>query len=80
MTMQAALNVIGMRDGSEAAFGKGYHVLPIWKDRMDIRTWVPTPNADAICAMSHLDLKLDRWWSTPRRTSSACSRTSSSAP
>jgi hypothetical protein len=32
MTMQSALNVIGMRDGSEAAFGSGYHVLPIWKD------------------------------------------------
>ncbi|WP_227984329.1 DUF1254 domain-containing protein [Nocardia spumae] len=55
-TMLPALNVIGMRDGSEAAFGKGYHVLPIWKDRMDSRTWVPTPNADVIYAMSYLDL------------------------
>jgi hypothetical protein len=33
-----ALNVIGMRDGSEAKFGKGYNVLPIWKDRMNART------------------------------------------
>lgn len=41
-TMLPALNVIGMRDGSETAFGRGYHVLPIWKDRMDSRTWVPT--------------------------------------
>ncbi|MET8796727.1 DUF1254 domain-containing protein [Nocardia sp. NPDC004568] len=57
MTMLPALNVIGMRDGSEAAFGAGYHVLPIWKDRMDSRTWVPTPNADVIYAMSYLDLK-----------------------
>src|SRR5262245_62409256 len=40
MTMQPALNVIGMRDGSEAAFGKGYNVLPIWKDRMESRAWV----------------------------------------
>ncbi len=31
MTMQPALNVIGMRDGSEKAFGAGYNVLPIWK-------------------------------------------------
>src|SRR5262245_33916143 len=46
MTMLPALNVIGMRDGSEATFGKGYNVLPIWKDRMDSRAWVPTPNAD----------------------------------
>jgi hypothetical protein len=56
-TMLPALNVIGMRDGSEAAFGKGYNILPIWKDRMDSRTWVPTPNADVIYSMSYLDLK-----------------------
>ncbi|MEA1835269.1 DUF1254 domain-containing protein [Methylobacterium durans] len=57
MTMLPALNTIGMRDGSEATFGKGYNVLPIWKDRMDARTWVPTPNADVIYSMSYLDLK-----------------------
>jgi hypothetical protein len=57
MTMLPALNVIGMRDGSEAAFGRGYKVLPIWKDRMDARAWVPTPNADVIYSMSYLDLK-----------------------
>jgi len=52
-----ALNVIGMKDGSEAAFGAGYNVLPIWKERMDSRTWVPTPNADVIYSMNYLDLK-----------------------
>ncbi|MGH6897135.1 MAG: DUF1254 domain-containing protein [Geminicoccaceae bacterium] len=57
MTMLPALNVIGMRDGSEAAFGAGYNVLPIWKDRMDSRAWVPTPNADVVYSMSYLDLK-----------------------
>src|SRR5690242_7361058 len=57
MTMLPALNTIGMRDGSEKVFGKGYNVLPIWKDRMDSRTWVPTPNADVIYSMSYLDLK-----------------------
>jgi hypothetical protein len=57
ITMLPALNVIGMRDGSEAEFGKGYNVLPIWKDRMDARAWVPTPNADVIYSMSYLDLK-----------------------
>ena len=57
MTMQPAMNVIGMRDGSEAEFGAGYNVLPIWKDRMDSRTWVPTPNADVIYSMNYLDLK-----------------------
>jgi hypothetical protein len=57
MTMLPALNVIGMRDGSEKKFGAGYNVLPIWKDRMDSRAWVPTPNADVIYSMSYLDLK-----------------------
>jgi hypothetical protein len=57
ITMLPALNTIGMRDGSEANFGKGYNVLPIWKDRMDSRTWVPTPNADVVYSMSYLDLK-----------------------
>lgn len=32
-------------------------MLPIWKDRMDSRCWVPTPNADVIYSMSYLDLK-----------------------
>ncbi|GGC68269.1 DUF1254 domain-containing protein [Chelatococcus reniformis] len=57
MTMLPALNTIGMRDGSEAAFGKGYNVLPIWKDRMDSRTWIPTPNGDVIYSLTFLDLK-----------------------
>jgi hypothetical protein len=57
MTMLPALNVIGMRDGSEKTFGGGYNVLPIWKERMDARAMVPTPNADVIYSMSYLDLK-----------------------
>ena len=57
MSMLPALNVIGMRDGSEAEFGAGYNVLPQWQDRMDSRAWVPTPNADVIYSMSYLDLK-----------------------
>lgn len=51
------LNVIGMRDGSEATFGKGYNVLPIWKDRMNAKTLVPTPNCDVVYSMSYLNLK-----------------------
>jgi hypothetical protein len=51
------LNVIGMRDGSEAAFGRGFNVLPIWKDRMNARTLVPTPNCDVVYSMSYLNLK-----------------------
>src|SRR5262245_43743582 len=57
MTTLPALNVIGMKEGSEKTFGAGYNVLPIWKERMDSRCWVPTPNADVIYSMSYLDLK-----------------------
>lgn len=52
-----ALNVIGMRDGSESTFGEGFNVLPIWKDRMNAKTLVPTPNCDVIYSMNYLDLK-----------------------
>jgi hypothetical protein len=52
-----ALNVIGMREGSEVAFGQGHNVLAIWKDRTDSRCWVPTPNADVTSSMSDLNLK-----------------------
>src|SRR5215475_1858406 len=57
ITLLPALSIIGMKDGSEATFGAGYNVLPIWKERMDSRIWVPTPNADVIYSMSYLDLK-----------------------
>jgi hypothetical protein len=56
-TMLPAMNTIGMRDGSHKAFGSGYNVLPVWKDRMDSRAWVPTPNADIVYAMGFYDLK-----------------------
>jgi hypothetical protein len=54
-----AVNMIGMRGGSEAKFGVGYNVLPVWKRRMDAKCRVPTPNAVVIYAMSYLDLKQD---------------------
>ena len=53
------VNMLGMRDGSEAKWGSGYNVLPIWKRRMDAKCRVPTPNADVIYAMSYLDLRKD---------------------
>ena len=46
------LNTIGMRDGSAAAFGKGYNILPIWKERTDSRAWFPTPNGDVIYSLT----------------------------
>jgi hypothetical protein len=48
--MPPALNVIGMRDGAEAAFGAGYNVLPIWQERLETKTLVTTPNSDVLYA------------------------------
>ncbi|MDX0802769.1 DUF1254 domain-containing protein [Sinorhizobium medicae] len=54
-----ALNMYGMKEGSEAKFGKGYNVLPIFKKRLDAKTQITTPNSDVIYALGYLDLKED---------------------
>lgn len=51
------MNTIGMRDGARASSGDGYHILPIWKSRMDAKAWIPTPNADLIYGIGFFDLK-----------------------
>jgi hypothetical protein len=53
------INTMGMKTGSEKAFGAGYDVLPVWKKRLDAKTLVTTPNSDVIYAMSYLDLGKD---------------------
>ena len=53
------INTLGMKVGSEKAFGAGHNVLPVWKKRLDARTLVTTPNSDVIYAMSYLDLGRD---------------------
>lgn len=50
------INTLGMKFGSEEVFGAGYNVLPIWKERLDTKTLVTTPNSDVIYAMSYVDL------------------------
>ena len=50
------INTLGMKYGSEKVFGAGYHVLPIWKERLDAKTLVTTPNSVVIYAMSYVDL------------------------
>ena len=50
------INTLGMKYGSEAVFGAGYSVLPIWKERLDPKTLVTTPNSDGIYAMSYVDM------------------------
>lgn len=51
-----ALNMYGMKEGSERVFGKGYNVLPIFKERLNAKTLVTTPNSDVIYAMGYVDL------------------------
>jgi hypothetical protein len=53
------INTLGMQVGSEKTFGSGYNVLPIWKERLDAKTLVTTPNSDVIYAMSYVDLGKD---------------------
>jgi hypothetical protein len=53
------INTLGMKVGSEKAFGAGYNVLPVWKKRLDAKTLVTTPNSDVIYAMNYLDLGKD---------------------
>lgn len=53
------INTLGMKVGSEKAFGAGYEVLPVWKRRLDAKTRVTTPNSDVIYAMGYVDLGKD---------------------
>jgi len=48
-----------MKEGSERTFGKGYNVLPIFKERLNAKTLITTPNSDVIYALGYLDLKED---------------------
>ncbi|HEY1779669.1 MAG TPA: DUF1254 domain-containing protein [Roseiarcus sp.] len=50
------INTLGMKYGSEAVFGAGYDILPVWKERLDTKTLVTTPNSDVIYAMSYVDM------------------------
>src|SRR4029077_13712357 len=54
-----ALNMYGMKEGSEKVFGKGYNVLPVWKQRLNAKTLITTPHSDVIYAMRYLGLKED---------------------
>jgi hypothetical protein len=50
------INTLGMKFGSEEVFGAGYNILPIWKERLDPKTLVTTPNSDVIYAMGYCDM------------------------
>src|SRR6516162_8073137 len=54
-----AINMWAMKQASEAHFGAGYNVLPVWKERLNAKTLVTTPNSDVIYAMGYVDLGKD---------------------
>jgi hypothetical protein len=53
------INLYGMKEGSEAKFGAGYNVLPVFKKRLDAKTLITTPNSDVIYALSYVDVGKD---------------------
>src|SRR5262249_60030715 len=53
------LNLYGMKEGAQKVFGKGYHILPIWKQRLNAKTLITNPNSGVIYALGYLDLKDD---------------------
>lgn len=57
LRMLPALGVIGLREGSETAFGKGYQVVPVWQERLDGRTWLPGAAPELATALAFLDLR-----------------------
>ena len=54
-----AMTLWAMKKGSEAEFGAGSNVFPIWKDRLSAETLVSTPNSDLVYGMGYLDLQAD---------------------
>jgi len=54
-----ALNMLAMKEGKDKTFGPGYNVLPIFKERLNAKTQITTPNSDVIYALGFLDLKED---------------------
>jgi hypothetical protein len=54
-----AVNIFAMKEGSEKTYGAGYNVLPVWKQRLNAKTKVTTPNSDCLYAMGYVDLAKD---------------------
>ncbi|CAB3778469.1 hypothetical protein LMG28688_00599 [Paraburkholderia caffeinitolerans] len=54
-----AVNLYAMKEASERAFGSGYTVFPVWKQRLDAKTIIPTPNSDVIYAIGYIDVGRD---------------------
>jgi len=54
-----AVNMYAMKEGSEKTYGAGYNVLPVWKERLNAKTKVTTPNSDCLYAMGYVNIAKD---------------------
>jgi hypothetical protein len=54
-----AVNMFAMKDGSAKTYGTGYNVLPVWKERLNAKTMVTTPNSDCLYAMGYVNIAKD---------------------
>lgn len=54
-----AINIYAMKEGSEKTYGAGYNVLPVWKERLNAKTKVTTPNSDCLYAMGYVNIAKD---------------------
>lgn len=54
-----AVSMWAMKEGSEKIYGAGYNVLPVWKERLNAKTKVTTPNSDCLYAMTYVNIAKD---------------------
>ncbi|UQZ90478.1 DUF1254 domain-containing protein [Deltaproteobacteria bacterium Smac51] len=54
-----ALNLTAMKEAKEKQFGAGYNVMIVWKERLNAKTLITTPNMDMIYGMTFFDLHRD---------------------
>ncbi len=54
-----AMNMYAMKESSEKDFGAGYEIMSIYKDRLNAKTIITTPNSDVIYGIGFLDLAKD---------------------
>ncbi|MDH0893250.1 MULTISPECIES: DUF1254 domain-containing protein [unclassified Pseudomonas] len=54
-----AVNMYAMKEGTARHFGSGYNVMALWKQRLDAKTLILTPNSDVIYGLGFLDLGQD---------------------
>ena len=74
-----AINMWAMKQASEARFGAGYNVLPVWKERLSAKTLVTTPRYGDIAASGGTAFRCElarrtslyECWADPRGCSSA---------